>query len=86
MGGAGRDTFVFKAGDAVDRVVDFNLGLDWLKLAADLWGGLVKTATEVVSEFGTLRNGHVVLDFGADELHLLTLSGDAGLSDRLILD
>ena len=86
VGGAGRDTFVFGEGDAVDRVVDFNLGLDWLKLAADLWGGLVKTATEVVSEFGTLRNGHVVLDFGADELHLLTLSGDAGLSDRLILD
>ena len=85
VGGAGADRFDFARGDGVDRVADFNVAQDFLHLTADLWGGVVKTAAEVVSQFSGMRGGHVVLDFGADELHLMTLTTTAGLADHILI-
>jgi serralysin len=85
IGGAGADVFVLQAGDGVDRVSDFSLVEDRLQLASSLWGGVVKTAADVVAGYGGLRNGHVVFDFGPDEIHLMTLSALSGIESRLDL-
>ena len=78
-----KDHFIFNKGDGVDRVVDMSLAQDVIELGAALWGGLAKTAAEVVSDFATIRAGHVVLDFGLDELHLLSLTATTGLESRI---
>ena len=79
-GSAGGDTFVFFIGDGRDRVTDFNATQDRLEIWDDLWGGTAKTAAEVVSQYAVIRNGVVVLDFGADELTLAGVTSTAGLA------
>ncbi len=81
MTGGGRaDTFVFNLGDGVDRYTDFKLsGHDHIQLDHNLWSGTM-TAAEVVSSFATVQAGEVVLDFGADEIHLRGLTTTVGLA------
>ncbi|NBZ87959.1 CAP domain-containing protein [Stagnihabitans tardus] len=81
-GGAGADTFVLTSG--VDRVSDFDLGLDHIQLNDALWTGTL-TAAEVVSTFGRIGTGEVVLDFGATEIHLAGLTSLEGLAATLII-
>ena len=85
FGGFGADRFDFARGHGNDRVNDFNVAVDFIQLSASLWGGAVKTAAEVVSQYSGLVNGHVVLDFGADELHLMTLTSTTGLAGHLLI-
>lgn len=84
VGNNGADVFVFAAGSGKDRVMDFG-GADVLSLASSLWGGAVRTAAEVVEDFARLAAGHVVLDFGADEITLMTVSSTSGLSSHILL-
>lgn len=85
IGNGGADTFVFAAGSGKDVVVDFQMAGDVLSLAASLWGGLVKTAEDVVDDFARLVRGHVVLDFGADEIALMTVTSKQDLSSHILL-
>jgi serralysin len=88
-GNGGADVFVFSAGSGKDTVVDFDNALDVLTLAASLWGGLVKTALAVVDEFAHTIAGHIVLDFGADEIALLSVSSTtshASLAAHILID
>ena len=62
----------------------FDLGLDHIQLSQGLWTGTL-TATQVVSTFGRIGTGEVVLDFGATELHLSGLTSLDGLAATLIL-
>jgi hypothetical protein len=66
-------------------VTDFAVVADFVRLTSDLWGGAVKTAADVVSQFAGMVNGHVVLDFGADELHLMPLTTTNGLAGHLLI-
>ena len=84
-GNAGADAFVFGQGDGRDRVTDFNRTEDWVRLSAGLWGGVVLTAAEVLDMFGVMRRGHLVLDFGADELTLAGVSTLAGIDSQIVM-
>ena len=39
----------------------------------------------MVSSFARMVAGHVALDFGTDELHLMTLTSTVGLSDHILI-
>ena len=82
-GNAGGDRFVFAAGDGHDRITDFSKSADEIWLWDDLWGGAVKTAAQIVTQFAVIRGGVVVLDFGADELTLQGVTSTAGLADTI---
>lgn len=84
-GNLGADRFIFGLGDGRDRIVDFGLGQDRLHLSSDLWGGAVMTAGEVLAEFGLIRRGVVVLDFGMDEVTLVGQTHLVGLASGLIV-
>lgn len=86
IGGYGADTFVFGKGDGIDRVLDFDIALDRILLSPRLLNGAILSAAEVVAAYAGLRNGHVVLDFGSDELHLDNLMGLSGLDGQLSVD
>ena len=83
-GGGGADEFIFSAGSGKDRIADFNAALDQISLDTALWGGALMTAAEVISAFAVLRGGHVVLDFGANELSFLGLASAADLESQIL--
>ncbi|MCW1920491.1 M10 family metallopeptidase C-terminal domain-containing protein [Rhodobacter sp. KR11] len=83
-GGLGADRFVFDKGDGSDWVTDFDNALDVLALDADLWGGAALGHAEIVAQFALLRAGHVVLDFGVQELHVLGLTSVFGLEGHIV--
>lgn len=72
-GGAGADTFVFGRNDDILIIEDFSLAEnDRLELDDALWGGGL-TTTQVLSEFGIVTGGNLVLDFGGGDI--VTLNG-----------
>lgn len=83
-GSLGADRFIFGLGDGSDRITDFGVGRDRLQLSSDLWDGTL-TAAEVVAEFGLIRRGVAVLDFGLDEVTLSGVTQLAGLAGGLTL-
>ena len=83
-GNLGADHFLFGADDGRDRITDFGAA-DLVSLRADLWGGALMTGAEVIDAFAVLRGGHVVLDFGANELSFLGLASAAGLESHILL-
>ena len=83
-GNAGADDFVFAKGCGKDVILDFDNATDALRLAASLWSG-TKTAADVVAEFAHIVAGHVLLDFGADEIALLSLADTGGLADHILI-
>ena len=85
VGNGGADDFVFAKGSGKDTVVDF-LGADELHLAASLWNGFVLSAAQVVSDFARQDSGHVVLDFGADEIALLSVATITGLAGHIVIE
>lgn len=84
-GNAGADDFVFAVGSGKDVVVDFDMSADALSLAATLWGGVSLTAGQVVQTYAHIVNGHVVLDFGADEIALMTVASTTGLEAHILI-
>ena len=82
-GNKGADDFVFAQGGGKDKISDFH-AVDFVTLSSALWGGAVKTAAEVITEFAKMSHGHVVLDFGADELNLLNVTSTAGLEAQIL--
>ncbi len=83
-GGGGADRFVFGPGGGVDRVADFlAIEQDRLRLDDALWSGQGLSAAQVVSQFGRLAGGDVVLDFGTDELRLVGLTSLSGLETAI---
>ena len=64
IGGAGADRFVFKEGWGVDRINDFEDGIDTIKLDTNLWGGASLSIDEVLATYASVVNNHVELDFG----------------------
>ena len=85
-GGRGADVFVFDKGEGSDWITDFDNALDMLDLDAALWGGGALSHSEIVARFALLRDGHVVLDFGVQELHLLGLMSVSGVESHLRSD
>jgi serralysin len=84
-GNGGADRFVFSAGTGHDVVTDFDVTVDTLQLAASLWAGVSRTAAEVVADFGHLVAGHVVLDFGADEIAFLGVTVASDLTSQILI-
>ncbi len=89
FGGDGADTFVFKAGWAVDRVSDFEDNIDTIELDSALWLGTygVLTVSQVIAAFGAsnvTNNGnagtHVELNFGGGDTLKIH-----GISDATLL-
>jgi len=64
-GGAGADTFVISAGE--DRIMDFQRGVDLIRLDAAMWGGAAMTVAEVLA--------HATVDLTAAILWLELGSG-----------
>ena len=79
-GAQGADTFVFLDGDETLLIEDFTFtDNDTLELDSALWGGGM-TPAQVVSLYGAVTPGALVLDFGGGDI--ITLSG---LSDLPML-
>ncbi|MCF6272251.1 MAG: M10 family metallopeptidase C-terminal domain-containing protein [Rhodobacteraceae bacterium] len=84
-GGAGEDTFVFKNGWAVDRVNDFEDGIDTIKLDSGLWGGGL-TVAQMLTTFAIVVDTHVELDFGGgDKLKVFGVSDINALLDDITI-
>ena len=83
-GGDGADRFVFVGGDGHDRITDFSVAEDELRLNSDLWGSGL-TAQQVVDQYAKLHHGNVVFDFGNDELTLRHVSSDDGIAAQIVL-
>lgn len=67
-GGNAADTFVFRDGHDRFTIRDFSFSdNDRLRLDDDLWNGNL-TASQVVSAYGNVINGNMVLDFGDGDL------------------
>lgn len=84
-GNPGADTFVFSKGTGKDVITDFDKAMDELSLTAALWGGAVISSAEVVSLYGKIVDGHVVLDFGAETIALLNQHSLLGLAAQILI-
>ncbi len=73
-GGANDDLLV---GGGQDLISDFVDNLDTVQLAQALWGGGL-TAAQVLSTFGSVSSGNVILDFGGGQV--LTIDGTTPLT------
>jgi len=62
IGGGGKDVFVFGAG--ADRITDFEIAYDRLRLDATLWGDSTTDVATVLAQFASTSDGNTVLDFG----------------------
>lgn len=86
-GGVGADIFVFGAGNGTDEITDFSRAEgDRLELDDALWTGThgSLSAAQVISTFGSVVGGNVVLNFGAGEVITLTgVSTTTGLDGAL---
>ncbi|SUZ30426.1 Serralysin [Roseibaca ekhonensis] len=70
----GADTFVFEDRHEQMLVEDFDFSEnDRLRLDADLWGGGFLTGSQVISTYGNVIGGDLVLDFGGGDI--VTLQG-----------
>ncbi|MBI1172951.1 matrixin family metalloprotease [bacterium] len=84
-GNLGADTFVFARGSGHDVITDFSNAMDALRLSASLWGGAVLTGAEVAAHYGVIVDGHVVLDFGIDQISLLTVHSVSVLAAHILV-
>ncbi|MEP3299369.1 MAG: CAP domain-containing protein [Pseudoruegeria sp.] len=84
-GKGGADTFVFGKKYGKDKITDFQNDIDTVQLDDALWKGTLSTQ-EIVDQFGAVKNGNIVLDFGKHELKLLdTTDLDALVNDLQIV-
>ena len=85
LGGTGADVFVFELGNGIDRIGDFELGLDRVEIASAAVGGMTDPAA-VVAAYGVVGPGYVDLYFGSGELiRFLGLTSLDGLANDLVI-
>lgn len=72
-GGEGSDVFIFGTGLGFDRIVDFGVGEDVLRLSSALVGGQDVAQIRMNAEFG---NGDMLFDFGGDMILLVGVGAD----------
>lgn len=84
FGGAGQDTFVFGVGYGRDRVQDFDLATDTLRLEQALWGGGLSVA-QMLDRYAHERYGNVTLSFGDEVITLANIAYADSLIDSIIL-
>ncbi|MGV8986129.1 MAG: M10 family metallopeptidase C-terminal domain-containing protein [Cypionkella sp.] len=84
-GNLGADTFVFAKGCGKDTITDFGGALEQLSLSSSLWGGTDLTASQVASHYGKIVDAHVVLDFGSDEISILTMRAVSALEAHILI-
>ena len=83
-GGEGADVFVFGAPGSADVITDFTLGVDALHLSRALVGNL--SAAQVVSAYGSVLDGDLLLDFGGGNSILLeNVASAAGLGADILV-
>jgi hypothetical protein len=84
-GGNGEDAFVFNRKSGRDVITDFTQGTDFLRLNDALWTGSL-SATEVVTNFATVKATKTILEFSGGEKIVLEGVTDLALlaSDILI--
>lgn len=81
-GGAGAETFVFRKGHAMDRIMDFQNNIDTLQIGG--FTGLAQPAAAL--NFAQQTGAHVLFDFGnGDRLLVLNITKAALLDDITIL-
>ncbi len=84
VGNVGEDTFVFdEVALGTDMINDFTLTEDTLSLSSDIWGGTTLTANQVVSTYGVISNGDLILDFGDTTIILSGVTDTAGLASDI---
>lgn len=76
-GGRGSDVFIFNRGFGVDRIIDWIDNQDTLHLDDAIWSGGM-TVAQVLSSFGKVVGGSVVLEFAPSMT--VTLQGFANLT------
>ncbi|XDA97767.1 CAP domain-containing protein [Sulfitobacter sp. LCG007] len=81
-GGGGRDTFIFTEGDGNDRITDFRLRTDKVRLDSDLWDDNL-SADQVVARYGEKSGGAITLDFGEDSLKFENVTNFSALADSI---
>jgi len=82
-GGSLVDTFIFRAGDGSDAILDFEAAHDILMLETGLIDGPA-TAQNVLDRHATLDDGRVTLDFGGGDMIEVTLYlGLGDLTDNI---
>ena len=81
-GNKGADDFIFAAGSGRDTIADYSKTADFATLDSGLWSGSL-TAQQVLNTYGVIRAGHLVLDFGADELVFIGVTSAAGMAGHL---
>lgn len=83
-GGSGADKFVFNLGHGSDRIKDFDVTEDTLRLTMDLTDG--RSANRIVSKLTEVTDDGVLLSFGdGDTIMLSGLTSTAGLADAIDL-
>lgn len=88
-GGAGADTFALARHGGVDRVIDYQQGIDHIALDPRLWRS-DKTAEEVVADHASLTGPRITLTFddgtrlylAGENLELALLAGDLMLTEQ----
>ncbi|MEM5476050.1 M10 family metallopeptidase [Pacificibacter sp. AS14] len=84
-GGGGVDYFVFGSNDGNDRVTDFTLGTDVLRLDDALWDGDL-SAEEVIEAYASVDSAQTVFTFDDGEILTLSSVTDLGaLEDSLVI-
>ena len=81
IGGNGSDVFVFGVGEGRDRIADFDLTVDTVRLDASLWGDSTTDIATIIADYARFTQGNVVMEF--DDGEVLTFEG---LSHPLMLN
>lgn len=71
LGGAGADLFMFGQGDGADRILDFSVTTDMLRLSAGLPGVTGVTMAEIVTRYASSTGPDTFFDFGGGDTLLL---------------
>jgi Ca2+-binding RTX toxin-like protein len=65
-GGGGRDVFVFRSGDGIDHITDFQPGQDRIEMASALLDPGA-TLLDALDDVLTFHNGAAILDLGGGD-------------------
>ena len=85
LGGAGADVFIFANGDGDDRIEDFELGLDRIRLSSTLWDGEL-SRDQVLANFARVEGDTVVFEFdGGERITLVDTPFTDTLADSLVI-
>lgn len=84
-GGTGSDQFLFARNLGLDRIADWENNIDTLMIDDAIWGG-GKTVAQVLSSYGRVVSGAVVLTFNtSNSIRIDGLTSIASLADDLTI-